>query len=85
MGTNLDLNLIADGVEQAILRLKLTRVGANYTESDLGLTVVVNGIALRSERRMEVVPAACKSIDTQVADGMVEVVAKMRPILTFNV
>ena len=66
---------------------ELTRAGANYTESDLGLTGV-DCITLRSERRIEEAPAAYKSIDrvidTQVSAGMVEVVAKMRPILTFK-
>jgi tRNA-splicing ligase RtcB (3'-phosphate/5'-hydroxy nucleic acid ligase) len=87
LGNDRYLNSAAHGAGRAISRFELTRAGARYTESDLGLTGV-DCITLRSERRIEEAPAAYKSIDrvidTQVAAGMVEVVAKMRPILTFK-
>ncbi|WP_310483184.1 RtcB family protein [Chamaesiphon sp. VAR_48_metabat_403] len=88
LGNDRYLNSAAHGAGRAISRFELTRAGANYTESDLGLTSGVDCITLRPERRIEEAPAAYKSIDrvidTQVAAGMVEVVAKMRPILTFK-
>jgi tRNA-splicing ligase RtcB (3'-phosphate/5'-hydroxy nucleic acid ligase) len=53
----------------------------------LGLTGV-DCITLRSERRIEEAPAAYKPItpviDAQVQAGLVQVVAKMQPILTFK-
>lgn len=88
LGHDRFLNSAAHGAGRAISRFELTRAGANYSESDLGLTDGVDCITLRPERRIEEAPAAYKSIDrvidTQVAAGMVEVVAKMRPILTFK-
>lgn len=87
LGCDRYLNSAAHGAGRTISRFELTRAGANYTESDLGLTGV-DCITLRPERRIEEAPAAYKSIErtieTQVAAGMVEVVAKMRPILTFK-
>ena len=87
LGHDRYLSSAAHGAGRAISRFNLTRAGANYTESDLGLTGV-DCITLREERRIEEAPAAYKSIDrvveTQVAAGTVEVVAKMRPILTFK-
>lgn len=87
LGNHRYLNSAAHGAGRTISRFELTRAGANYTESDLGLTGV-DCITLRSERRIEEAPAAYKLIDrvidTQVAAGMVEVVAKLRPILTFK-
>ena len=87
LGNDRYLNSAAHGAGRAISRFELTRAGASYTESDLGLTGV-DCITLRAERRIEEAPAAYKSIDrvidTQVAAEMVEVVAKMRPILTFK-
>jgi tRNA-splicing ligase RtcB (3'-phosphate/5'-hydroxy nucleic acid ligase) len=48
----------------------------------------VDCITLRSERRIEEAPAAYKPItpviDAQVQAGLVQVVAKMQPILTFK-
>jgi tRNA-splicing ligase RtcB (3'-phosphate/5'-hydroxy nucleic acid ligase) len=88
LGNDRYLNSAAHGAGRAISRFNLTRAGAKYTEADLGLTEGVDCINLRPERRIEEAPAAYKSIDrvidTQVAAGMVEVVAKMRPILTFK-
>jgi tRNA-splicing ligase RtcB (3'-phosphate/5'-hydroxy nucleic acid ligase) len=87
LGNDRYLNSAAHGAGRTISRFELTRAGANYTESDLGLTGV-DCITLRAERRIEEAPAAYKSIDrvidTQVAAGTIEVVAKMRPILTFK-
>ncbi|AFY95130.1 RtcB family protein [Chamaesiphon minutus] len=87
LGNDRYLNSAAHGAGRSISRFELTRAGANYTESDLGLTTV-DCITLRAERRIEEAPAAYKSIDrvidAQVAAGTVEVVAKMRPILTFK-
>jgi tRNA-splicing ligase RtcB (3'-phosphate/5'-hydroxy nucleic acid ligase) len=88
LGNDRYLNSAAHGAGRSISRFELTHAGANYTESDLGLTKGVDCITLRPERRIEEAPAAYKSIDrvidTQVTAGMVEVVAKMRPILTFK-
>jgi tRNA-splicing ligase RtcB len=57
------------------------------TEVDLGL-VGVDCITLREERRIEEAPVAYKAIapiiESQVAAGMVQVVAKLQPILTFK-
>lgn len=57
------------------------------TEADLGL-VGVDCITLREERRIEEAPVAYKAItpiiESQVAAGMVQVVAKLQPILTFK-
>ncbi len=87
LGNDRYLSSAAHGAGRAISRFELTRAGAKYTESDLGLTGV-DCITLREERRIEEAPAAYKSIDrvveTQVAAGMVEVVAKMQPVLTFK-
>ncbi|BAU09533.1 hypothetical protein LEP3755_00040 [Leptolyngbya sp. NIES-3755] len=68
-------------------RFDLTRAGANETEASLGLTGV-GCITLREERRIEEAPAAYKPItpviDAQVQAGLVEVVARLHPILTFK-
>ncbi|MBE9012452.1 RtcB family protein [Pseudanabaenaceae cyanobacterium LEGE 13415] len=68
-------------------RFDLTRAGANETEASLGLTGV-DCITLREERRIEEAPAAYKPItpviDTQVRAGLVEVIARLHPILTFK-
>ncbi len=88
LGNDRYLNSAAHGAGRSISRFNLTRAGAKYTAADLGLTAGVDCITLRPERRIEEAPAAYKSIDrvvdTQVAAGMVEVIAKMRPILTFK-
>jgi tRNA-splicing ligase RtcB (3'-phosphate/5'-hydroxy nucleic acid ligase) len=87
LGNDRYLNSAAHGAGRTISRFELTRAGANYTESDLG-SIGVDCVTLRPERRIEEAPAAYKSIDrpieTQVAAGMVEVVAKMRSVLTFK-
>jgi tRNA-splicing ligase RtcB (3'-phosphate/5'-hydroxy nucleic acid ligase) len=68
-------------------RFDLSRGGNRESEAALGLTGV-DCITLRSERRIEEAPAAYKPIapviDTQVRAGLVKVVARMQPILTFK-
>jgi tRNA-splicing ligase RtcB (3'-phosphate/5'-hydroxy nucleic acid ligase) len=68
-------------------RFDLSRGGNRESEVALGLTGV-DCITLRSERRIEEAPAAYKPIapviDTQVRAGLVKVVARMQPILTFK-
>ena len=57
------------------------------SDAELGLAGV-ECITLREERRIEEAPAAYKPIgpviDCQVAEGMVDVVARMRPLMTFK-
>jgi tRNA-splicing ligase RtcB (3'-phosphate/5'-hydroxy nucleic acid ligase) len=68
-------------------RFDLNRQGNKESEEQLGLTGV-DCITLRSERRIEEAPAAYKPItpviDAQVQAGLVQIVAKMQPILTFK-
>jgi tRNA-splicing ligase RtcB (3'-phosphate/5'-hydroxy nucleic acid ligase) len=68
-------------------RFDLSRQGNKESEEQLGLTGV-DCITLRSERRIEEAPVAYKPItpviDAQVQAGLVQVVAKMQPILTFK-
>ncbi len=68
-------------------RFDLSRQGSDKSEEALGLTGV-DCIALREERRIEEAPAAYKPIgpviDAQVKAGMVGVVARMTPVLTFK-
>jgi tRNA-splicing ligase RtcB (3'-phosphate/5'-hydroxy nucleic acid ligase) len=68
-------------------RFDISRKGNRESEDDLGLTGV-DCITLREERRIEEAPAAYKPItpviDAQVQAGLVEVVARLRPILTFK-
>ncbi len=65
----------------------MNRKGNKVSEDDLGLTGV-DCITLREERRIEEAPAAYKPItpviDAQVKAGLVKVVARMQPILTFK-
>lgn len=63
---------------------------SNHTDQDahaLGLEGV-DCITLREERRIEEAPAAYKPIgpviDCQVAAGMIDVVARLRPLMTFK-
>ncbi len=66
-------------------RFALTRQG--LTEADLGL-VGVDCISLKPERRIEEAPIAYKPItsiiESQVNAGIVQVVARLQPILTFK-
>jgi tRNA-splicing ligase RtcB len=68
-------------------RFDLSRQRDRESEDNLGLTGV-DCITLREERRIEEAPAAYKPIapviDAQVEAGLVQVVARMRPILTFK-
>jgi tRNA-splicing ligase RtcB len=68
-------------------RFDLSRRGNQESEEALGLAGV-DCITLREERRIEEAPAAYKPItpviDAQVQAGLIQVVARMRPILTFK-
>lgn len=68
-------------------RFALNRKGNTKSEDELGLTGV-DCITLRKERRIEEAPAAYKPIapivDAQVQAGLVQVVALLRPLLTFK-
>lgn len=75
------------GAGRARSRFDLSREGADKSEEALGLTGI-DCITLRQERRIEEAPAAYKPIqpviDAQVEAGMVSVVARLKPILTFK-
>jgi tRNA-splicing ligase RtcB (3'-phosphate/5'-hydroxy nucleic acid ligase) len=81
------LNSASHGAGRLRSRFDLSRAGAKETEQSLGLTGV-DCITLRDERRIEEAPAAYKPIDpvidAQVAAGLVSIVAKLKPILTFK-
>jgi tRNA-splicing ligase RtcB (3'-phosphate/5'-hydroxy nucleic acid ligase) len=68
-------------------RFDLSRRGASHSEEELGLTGV-DCITLRSERRIEEAPAAYKPIESvinvQVEAGMIDVVTRLSPVLTFK-
>ncbi|ALF51612.1 RtcB protein [Nostoc piscinale CENA21] len=80
-------NSASHGAGRIRSRFDLSRQGASQTESELGLTGV-DCITLRAERRIEEAPAAYKPIqsviDVQVEAQMVDVVAKLSPVLTFK-
>ncbi|MDZ8108005.1 MAG: RtcB family protein [Nostoc sp. DedQUE12a] len=80
-------NSASHGAGRIRSRFDLNRRGASETEAELGLTGV-DCITLREERRIEEAPAAYKPIqsviDVQVAAGMVDVVARLSPVLTFK-
>ena len=65
----------------------MSRRGAARDEVSLGLTGV-DCVTLREERRIEEAPAAYKPIqpviDAQVKAKMVQVVAKLKPVLTLK-
>ena len=65
----------------------MSRAGADKTDSALGL-IGVDCITWRQERRIEEAPAAYKPIqpviDVQVEAQIVDVVAKIKPVLTFK-
>jgi tRNA-splicing ligase RtcB (3'-phosphate/5'-hydroxy nucleic acid ligase) len=75
------------GAGRSRSRFDLNRRGNLESEDELGLTGV-DCITLREERRIEEAPAAYKPIapviDAQVRAGLVRVVARLRPILTFK-
>ncbi|MGF1486282.1 MAG: RtcB family protein [Prochloraceae cyanobacterium] len=81
------LSSASHGAGRAKTRFELSRKGAAYNEESLGLTGV-DCITLKSDRRIQEAPAAYKPIqpviDAQVEAGMVKVVARLKPILTFK-
>ena len=87
LGNPRTLSSASHGAGRAVSRFSLTRAGATVDEEALGLRDV-ECVALREERRIEEAPAAYKPIqpviDRQVEAGLVRVVARMRPVLTFK-
>ncbi|MEO1427481.1 MAG: RtcB family protein [Cyanobacteria bacterium J06632_19] len=80
-------NSASHGAGRLRSRFELSRGGASQTEEELGLKGV-DCITLREERRIEEAPAAYKPIDSvidvQVKAGIIDVVARLSPILTFK-
>jgi tRNA-splicing ligase RtcB len=80
-------NSASHGAGRLRSRFELSRGGASETEEELGLTGV-DCITLRQERRIEEAPAAYKPIqsviDVQVEAEIIDVVARLSPILTFK-
>ncbi|MEH2059213.1 MAG: RtcB family protein [Nostoc sp.] len=80
-------NSASHGAGRIRSRFDLSRRGASQSEAELGLTGV-DCITLREERRIEEAPAAYKPIqsviDVQVEAEMVDVVARLSPVLTFK-
>jgi len=75
------------GAGRARRRFDMARRGSDTRDEALGLAGV-DVVTLRPERRIEEAPAAYKAIgpviDAQVAAGVVGVVARLRPVLTFK-
>ncbi|WP_375504194.1 RtcB family protein [uncultured Nostoc sp.] len=80
-------NSASHGAGRIHSRFDLNRRGASQSEAELELTGV-NCITLRQERRIEEAPIAYKPIqsviDVQVEAEMVDVVARLSPVLTFK-
>ncbi|MFN6461335.1 MAG: RtcB family protein [Nostoc sp. DedVER02] len=80
-------NSASHGAGRLHSRFDLSRKGASQSESELGLTGI-DCITLREERRIEEAPAAYKPIqsviDVQVEAEMIDVVARLSPVLTFK-
>ncbi|QKQ74680.1 RtcB family protein [Nostoc sp. TCL240-02] len=80
-------NSASHGAGRIRSRFDLNRRGASQNEAELGLTGI-DCITLREERRIEEAPAAYKPIqsviDVQVEAEMVDVVARLSPVLTFK-
>ncbi|MGJ5630408.1 RtcB family protein [Nostoc sp. CALU 1950] len=80
-------NSASHGAGRIHSRFDLNRRGASESEAELGLTGV-DCITLRQERRIEEAPAAYKPIQSvinvQVQAEMVDVVARLSPVLTFK-
>ncbi|WP_448267020.1 RtcB family protein [Nostoc sp. DSM 114159] len=80
-------NSASHGAGRIRSRFDLSRKGASQSQAELGLTGV-DCITLREERRIEEAPAAYKPIqsviDVQVEAEMVDVVARLSPVLTFK-
>ncbi len=87
VGRGDSINSASHGAGRLRSRFELSRGGASKTEEDLGLTGV-DCITLREERRIEEAPVAYKPIDSvidvQVKAGIIDVVARLSPILTFK-
>ncbi|VEP11426.1 RNA-splicing ligase RtcB [Hyella patelloides LEGE 07179] len=87
LGNERFLSSASHGAGRAKSRFAMSRKGACRDELSLGLTGV-DCVTLREERRLEEAPAAYKPIqpviDAQVEAGMVKVVARLKPILTFK-
>jgi tRNA-splicing ligase RtcB (3'-phosphate/5'-hydroxy nucleic acid ligase) len=87
LGNSRSLASASHGAGRAISRFELSRQGFEGDDRSLGLQGV-DCITLRAERRIEEAPIAYKPIqpviESQVKAGMVAVVAKMQPILTFK-
>ncbi|MFB2921438.1 RtcB family protein [Aerosakkonema funiforme] len=81
------LSSASHGAGRIRSRFDLNREGADKSEDALGLTGI-DCITLREERRIEEAPAAYKPIqpviDVQIAAGLVGVVARLKPVLTFK-
>ncbi|MEA5623923.1 RtcB family protein [Nostoc sp. UHCC 0251] len=80
-------NSASHGAGRIHSRFDLNRRGASQSEAELGLTGV-DCITLRQERRIEEAPIAYKPIqsviDVQVETEMVDMVARLSPVLTFK-
>lgn len=87
LGNDRFLSSASHGAGRAKSRFAMSRKGASRDEASLGLRGV-DCVTLREERRIEEAPAAYKPIQpvihAQVEAGMVRVVAKLKPILTFK-
>ncbi|MBP0016116.1 MAG: RtcB family protein [Cyanobacteria bacterium SBLK] len=81
------LSSASHGAGRMRSRFEMQREGTKQGEEALGLKGV-DCITLREERRIEEAPAAYKPIqpiiDAQVEAGIVQIVAKLQPILTFK-
>ena len=86
-GNDRFLRSASHGAGRARSRFDMSREGVDKSDTALGLTGV-DCITLRQERRIEEAPAAYKPIqsviEVQVEAQMVDVVAKMKPVLTFK-
>ena len=80
-------NSASHGAGRIHSRFDLNRRGASQSEAELGL-IAVECITLRQERRIEEAPFAYKPIqsviDVQVEAEIVDVVARLSPVLTFK-
>lgn len=87
LGNEAALASASHGAGRARSRFSLARGGADTRDEALGLTGV-DCITLRAERRLEEAPAAYKPIGpvvaSQVEAGIVQEVARLRPLLTFK-
>ena len=81
------LNSASHGAGRAHSRFSMGRRGSGHNEESLGLNQV-RCETLREERRIEEAPAAYKPIqpviDSQIARGLVQPVARLQPLVTFK-